>query len=125
VLAGLHALAGLCAVANPLPWWFKLPLLLAIALSFRHVRRDYWLAPLTHAVALEDGGAIVVEHRSGPVQAELADGSVATTGIVILRLRTESGKSLAIPVCRDSLDEESFRRLRVGLRCGTWRSEPE
>lgn len=122
-LTVLHALAGLCAVANALPWWIKLALLPAIALSFHAVRRDYWLMPLIRGVVLEEGGTITVMRRAGPVATRLVAGAVVTPWIVILRLRTEAGQSLAVPVCRDGLDAESFRRLRVGLRCGMWKPE--
>lgn len=121
LLAALHLLAGGCAVANGLPWWVKPPLLSAVALSYRAVRRDYGVMPRVREIVLDGEGTVVVSGRAGPVGGTLAGGCVVTAWIVILRLRTLDGRLLAIPIVRDAVDAEAFRRLRVGLRCGNWR----
>ncbi len=121
-IAMAHILAGLCAVANPLPWWAKFLLLIAIGGSFRFTYRDFAIDPVTRGVVLHSGGSVEAMRRSGRLAAVLAEGSVVTPWIVILNLRTDSTR-IAIPIGRDSLDAESFRRLRVGLRCGMWRPD--
>ncbi|SMF95601.1 hypothetical protein SAMN02949497_2966 [Methylomagnum ishizawai] len=124
LLAALHLLAGGCAVANGLPWWAKPPLLFAVALSYRAVRRDYGVMPRVREVVLDGEGGVVVSGRAGPVEGTLAGGCVVTAWVVILRLRTLDGRLLAIPIVRDAVDVEAFRRLRVGLRCGEWERQP-
>ena len=119
-LAALHALAALCAAANPLPWWARLPLLFAVALSFRQARRDWLIDPIFRAVTLDVGGQALVLRRSGAVKAMLEGGSVVTAFVVILHVRTGPGRVLAVPIFRDSVEAEAFRCLRVGLRCGRW-----
>ena len=47
--------------------------------------------------------------------ARLETSTVVTPWIVLLHLSTESTR-FALPLCRDALDPESFRRLRVYLR---------
>ena len=120
-LAALHALAGVCALANSLPLCFRLVLLLAVALSHCRTRWDYAWDLRVREVLFEPDGLVVVMRRSGPVAGYLVGSTVVTTFIVILHLRSIEGKFLAVPISRDSVDAEAFRRLRVGLRCGMWK----
>jgi toxin CptA len=115
-IAAIHGLAGVAALANPLPLWARLGLLVAVTLSFSLTRRDYVLEPKVQGLTLHSDASWEVIRRSGAVSAVLADSTVVTRWIVILHLQAETGK-IAVPVCRDSVDPESFRRLRVDLRC--------
>jgi toxin CptA len=115
-IAAIHALAGVAAVANPLPLWARLGLLAAVAFSFYLTRRDYVLEPKVQGLTRHADASWEIIRRSGAVPAELADSTVVTRWLVILHLRTETGE-IAVPICRDSVDPEAFRRLRVDLRC--------
>ncbi|MGZ8242959.1 protein YgfX [Methylomagnum sp.] len=112
----VHGLAGFAALANPLPVWIKASLFMAVALSLYFTYRNHVLDPAVRELSLSPDGEWKVMCRSGTVFAQLADGSVVTRWLVILHLIPESGGKLAVPILRDSLDAESFRRLRVHLR---------
>jgi hypothetical protein len=114
-IVAVHGLAGFCALANPLPLWAKSGLIAAIGLSLYLTFRDHVSNPAFRGLSLSPDGHWEVVRRSGTVAAILAPGTVATRWIVLLHLDSEAG-SLAIPICRDGTDPESFRRLRVHLR---------
>lgn len=81
-----------------------------------------WSGVESVALGLGDG-ACEISHRGIAESARVLDGSLVSRYLVILRLRTESGRRIDLPVVRDSVDEETHRRLRVYLRCGDWRSK--
>jgi hypothetical protein len=114
-LAGLHALALVAACVNSLPFWIKIPLAASVAIGFR-----------LHFTRNEDGVKSSIERllwrdRRPPwrltlpggkeIETELS-GAVTTPWFVSMRWR--GGFSLLL--CRDSLDANDFRRLRVLLR---------
>lgn len=114
-IASIHGLAGLAALANPLPVWVRLGLLGAVGASLAlSLHRHQHLEVRGLVLDSEDGCQVI--RRSGAVPATLMESTVVTRWIVLLHLKTQTGK-LAIPVCRDSTEPESFRRLRVALRC--------
>lgn len=122
-LATAHLLAGLAALANSLPWTFRCLILLCVVWSFIRERRAV-LWPEVESVVLGPGeGACEIGHRGIAESVCVQDGSLVSRYLVILRLRTESGRRIDLPVVRDSMDEETHRRLRVYLRCGEWRSK--
>lgn len=88
----------------------------AVAFSLFLCRRDYWVDPDVREVVLKPGGECEIVARSGTQPGMVLDSSIVTAGIVILHIRTES-RTRAVIVCRDSTDSESFRMLRVYLRC--------
>lgn len=114
----MHALAGVCVLASAIPWWLMLVLVSLVVWSgwaqFRRLKRVYTLC-------LYAGGRVVIEH---PARLELAllAGGIATRWLVILYLEAESGR-LAVPIARDAVEAEAFRRLRVGLRTRLWLPE--
>lgn len=114
-LTGLHLLALLAVWANPLPLWIKIALSLGVAFGFRlhfsgsgkglksPVERLLWhTGQPPWRLTLPDGAEI---------DAELS-GAVVTPWFVVMRWRG----GLALLLCRDSLDPDEFRRLRVLLR---------
>ena len=107
----MHGLAIVAALANPLEFWIKLGLLAAIALSgplsWRQLNR-------VRGITLNSEGDWEVILPSGSVLAQPGPGTLVTPWIVILGLRTES-RHLTLSICRDAVDPESFRRLRVHL----------
>jgi hypothetical protein len=120
----LHGLAGIAALANPWPLWSQAGLLSAVGLSLYLTLRDHVFDPAVRGLFLNPDGHWEVLRRNGPVTATLAGSTVAVSWIVILHLVTETG-IVAIPIVRDSVDPESFRRLRVYLRVSRGRTTPE
>jgi hypothetical protein len=121
-LIAVHGLAGFAALANPLPLWAKALLLAAIALSFFRGYRDHVLTPAVQGLTLGPDGRWEVIRPAGTLTATLLGSTVVTRWIVLLHLDSDAGK-LAVPICRDSTDPESFRRLRVHLRTAALPSE--
>ncbi len=115
VLIRVHGLAGIAALMNSLPLGIKVTLLGAVGLSLYLTLCNHVLDPAVSGLLLNRDGGWEVTRRSGPVMATLADSTVATPWIVILHLVSDSQK-IPVLVPRDSVDPESFRRLRVHLR---------
>jgi len=103
-------------VANPLPAWMKLGMLGVIIFSLFLCRREYLSNPAVKELVLKPGGECEVFLPSGMQPGTVLDSSVVTTWMVILHIKSGS-KKRAVTVCRDSVDSESFRMLRVYLRC--------
>jgi len=107
----MHGLAIVAALANPLEVWVKLVLLVAIALSgplsWHQLHR-------VRGITLNSEGDWEVILPSGSLLAQPGPGTLVTPWIVILGLSTER-RHLTLPICRDAVDPESFRRLRVYL----------
>jgi hypothetical protein len=116
VIIVAHALAGLCAVANSWPVWLRIGLLVAVAVSAFFAYRNHILAPRFRGLSLLPDGEWEVISRAGPLVGRAAAGTVVTRWIVILYLNVEPKGRLAIPIVRDGVDPEAFRRLRVYLR---------
>lgn len=111
----IHALAGFAALANPLPFWARFGLFAMVGASgFLSLRRHRH--PGFSGLVLDADEGWQVIGRSGAVPARLAESTVVTRWMVLLHLETDTGK-IALAICRDSIDPESFRRLRVALRC--------
>ena len=121
-IVAVHALAGVAALANPWPLWTKATLLGAVGLSLYLTLRNHVLDPAVRGLSLNPDGHWEVIRRAGSVTAILAGSTVATRWIVILHLVSDNEK-IAIPILRDSVDPESFRRLRVYLRVRRSRRE--
>jgi len=107
-----HGLALVAALANPLSGWIKLGLLFAITIS---VPLSWRTMTRARGSTLNSEGDWEVIFPSGSLLAHLGPGTLVTPWIVILGLRAER-QHLSIPICRDAVDPESFRRLRVHLQ---------
>lgn len=117
-----HVLAGTAALCNSLPWLYRCLVLLCVIWSSIRQFRVALPQVETLTIGLENG-RVELSRRGVSEPARVREGSLVCRFLVILRLRTESGTRLDLPVFRDSVDEESHRRLRVYLRCGEWDSE--
>ncbi|WP_143735103.1 protein YgfX [Methylocaldum sp. 14B] len=115
-MTAVHALAAFASLANPLPAWTRLGLLGAVLFSLFLCRREYSLNPAVRELVLKPGGECEIFPPSGMQSGTVLDSSIVTTWIVILHIKTET-KTHAVTVCRDGMDAESFRMLRVYLRC--------
>ncbi|MGX2041420.1 protein YgfX [Methylocaldum sp. MU1018] len=115
-MAAAYVLAAFASLANPLPAWMKLGMLGAVLFGGFACRRGDALNPAVTELVLKSGGECDLVLPSGVQSGTLLDSSIVTAWMVILHI--ESGaKTHAVAVCRDSTDPESFRRLRVHLRC--------
>ncbi len=107
-----HGFALIAALANPLKLWVKVILLGAIVsngLLTWHRRGQI------RGITLNPEGHWEVILPSGSLLAQLGSGTLVTPWIVILALRTDR-RTIWLPIPRDAVDPESFRRLRVTLR---------
>ena len=111
-LLGLHVLSFLAAWLNPLPVWLRLFLSLSVLLS-------YWLTyrykPKIIALRLQPDGTCGLHLAGGAeIEAALLGSSLVNTGFVLLHFQAET-RRYSLLICRDSLEAEEFRRLRVAL----------
>jgi hypothetical protein len=114
-LVAVHFLAAAAALANPLPLWFRLALCGGVLLSCYLTLREYVLDPKVRGLSLGADGRWEIIFRHGVAAVDPSAGTVVTRWLVVLHLASESA-AFAIPILRDSVDPESFRRLRVHLR---------
>lgn len=108
-----HALSLFAAWLNPLPVWLRLVFSVCVLFSlWAALRRSR--AGITGLQPKPDGSWILHEGDT-EVEASLLGSSLSTPWFVLLHFRTETRRP-ALLVCRDSLDTDAFRRLRVVLQ---------
>ncbi|QJD29857.1 hypothetical protein [Methylococcus geothermalis] len=107
---GLLACAGIWSAGVPMPAKLGLSMVLAAyAVHLGHRRR--------FSARLDGAEAWCVMPPGGePCPADLMGSSFASSLCVVLHFSTGYGR-VAIPVFRDSVDAETYRRLRVHLSC--------
>ncbi|TXT24043.1 MAG: hypothetical protein FD134_1762 [Gallionellaceae bacterium] len=126
-LAAIFALAHGTALAALIPLafpaWAKAALALVILFSlWHHLRRDALLSERSScaALVLEKGAAALTLRDGKSLAGTLSRDSVVTPFLTLLNIKT--GKVLfsrSVIILPDSMDEESFRRLRVWLKWGS------
>lgn len=119
-ILGAHAAALVAALANGLPWGARAGLLALVLLSLWRSFKEHLLDLPAMDLALsytEGGGWIISSRKLGEVPVVLLPGSVTTRQLAVLRFRARDGRRHHLILFRDALDEESYRRLRVLLRC--------
>lgn len=122
VLLAAHGAAYAALLPLTLPVWAKAALAPVLLFSLvYHLRRDAWLsAPSATVALLLQGDQIVLTTRAG---AELA-GTVSRNSLVmpvltVLNILPQGARfARSVIILPDSLDAESFRQLRVGLKWG-------
>ena len=112
----MHGLAFLAAWLNPLPIGVRILLAGAVAASFgsalKRERREFGFSGLR----LRPDGSWELHARDGAVlEATLLGSTLANPWFVLLRFKTESLRP-SLLICRDSLAEDEYRRLRVALK---------
>ena len=113
---GVHTLALAAAWLNPLDPVLRFALSLAIAWS---LWRFLKFNPNTGVIGLRllpDSGWRLTLLGGSETDARLLGSSVSNPWFVLLHLRSEHAKRFNLLICRDSLEPEAFRRLRVALR---------
>jgi len=108
-----HALSLLAAWLNPLPVGLRLILSVCVLFSlWAALRRSR--GGIT-GLRLQPDGSWILHEGDAEVEASLLGRSLSTPWFVLLHFRTETRRP-ALLVCRDSLDPDAFRRLRVVLQ---------
>ncbi|WP_333687892.1 protein YgfX [Methylococcus capsulatus] len=108
---GLLALAGIWGASMSLSVRLGLTLCLAGYLAFLRSQRRF-------GARLDGVGAWSVTTAGGEAfPAKLKGSGFSSPFCVVLHFSTAFGK-VTVPVFRDSVDAETYRRLRVHLRCG-------
>ena len=120
-LSALHVAAGVAAWVAPVPFWLKLPLTFALAISLA-----YFLA---HAAALRvaeaivrlevtDDGQMSFQTRGGDWrECELLGSSYVSPHVTILNLKPQGARRVRhVVLVPDNVDADDFRRLRTWLR---------
>jgi hypothetical protein len=115
VLLGLHGLALLAAGLNPLAIWLRLVLagvvLASLGLELRRYR-----SPAIVGLQLKSDGFWALQGRDGPeIESSLLPSSLVNPWFVLLHFRS-GDQSHSLLICRDSLSEDDFRKLRVALK---------
>jgi len=110
-----HVLALGAVWISTLPVWAALAASLGLGIGVMLARRRAARPPLAQLL-YRDGGWILV----GPCQlvwrGELQSSTWLSRWLTLLHFRLEDGRFLAVPVWRDSLDGDGYRRLQVVLR---------
>ncbi|MFM9912332.1 MAG: protein YgfX [Methylophilaceae bacterium] len=110
-LGAIHFLAA--ASVWVLPWLVAASLTVLILLSFMWFWRRRW------AVALQINvkGALSVQQDGDWLEAKVLGSSLVLPYLTVLNLKLPNGRwPLNVVLLRDSVDAESFRRLRVWLK---------
>ena len=121
MLAGSHALAAGALWLAPLPLFSTLGCSLAIGAHLLWALRLHaWRTSANALIHLEllDDCSVSVSSRAGPWEFyRISGSSLASLPLVILSLRPGMGwRTRWVPIASDSLDPDTFRRLRVWLR---------
>lgn len=122
MLMAAHGLACLAVLLVALPLWTQaaLTFLLLCSLIY-HLWRDAWLyAPSAAALLMLEQDQVTLETRDGKrLEGRISRHTLVTPLITVL-LMLPHGARLArsVVILPDSLDDESFRLLRVWLRWG-------
>ncbi|MFM8332543.1 MAG: protein YgfX [Candidatus Methylumidiphilus sp.] len=109
-LLGIHALSFLAASINP--WPFSALLSLAVLLSLSLTLRAK--PQITGFKLKPDGSWRLDISDNGEIEAVLLPSSLFNTGFALLHFQAET-RRYALLVCRDSLEVEDFRQLRVAM----------
>ena len=115
-LSMVHSLAFIAAIMNPLTGWIKILLATVIFSSFYLSIRHFISHQAVHSILRRPDGEWMLTLKDGSrVEGKLQGTTLVTICFTLLHLRTDAGMH-AVLLCRDSLDDESYRLLRVLLR---------
>ena len=128
VLLVIHLGAAGCLLIVPLPWPVHIVAVGAILFSFRYTLFRWALQRHDKSVTAllwDDLGEWKLFFRSGEEVVRLEPDTLVSSWLVVLNFSaTAAAGHYSAVILPDSLDRESFRRLRVRLRLDG-REEPE
>jgi hypothetical protein len=115
-LLAVHGATLIAAIANPLPLWAKIFLLSVTVGSWTLSLRHYIFEPAVIAIVRKPDGAWILTVKGGNTIAGRLQGStLVTIWFTLLHLDTDAGPRTVL-LCRDGLDPETYRLLRVSLK---------
>lgn len=128
-LAGLiaisHAGGLVCLWLAPVPMVGQVLITAPVILSAVYCLQRYALlsSPLS-VVNLEwqAGGWLLTDRRNIQYSVSLAEGSMRSRRLTVLLFLTERGRTISVPIFRDMLDADDYRRLQQRLTIS--RDEP-
>jgi hypothetical protein len=121
-LKAIHLFALCAAWLNALPLLARLVLTVVIGVSLWRTRQQAAELSIS-SLQLKPDGSWRVRQGDSEHEAFLLDSSVVTPWFVLLHWRMAARRQ-ALLLCRDSLEPDAFRRLRVALRV-TSRQKPQ
>lgn len=109
----IHGLSLIASFANAWPYPIDGLLACCVMLSFwSHLRAP----PKVEQIEIKSDGHWLISLKDGnSLEANLLAETWVSVWLIILQIETHQGKQ-SILLCRDSLDEDSFRQLRVRLK---------
>lgn len=120
MLVVAHGAALLALLALALPLWAMAALLLLLLFSLlHHLRRDAWLSAPSSGVklVLEEEGVVLTVRNGDQLTGRLLHDSLITPFLTVLNVLPQGAYlTRSIIILPDSLDNESFRQLRVWLK---------
>ena len=109
----MHLLALIAALDNGLTWLVKTIIVVAIIISFLYVslenRRE------KRIFGYGDNGWYLESNEGEITSVSLMGSSVATPFFIFVHMKSERSTPFSFLIFRDSLNRESYRRLRVLL----------
>ena len=121
-LIAMHSAAMLSLWVLALPLWAHLTLaLLLLASLLHHLRRDAWLSAPSSWVSLWlEGDRIELTARNGQkIAGKIMPDSLISPLLSVLKiLPQDAHRARCAIILPDSLDDDSFRQLRVNLMWG-------
>jgi toxin CptA len=128
VLCVAHGTVIAILAVLPLPPWSRLALVpLVLASAVHHVRRDALLRAASSGTALQlkGDGAVLTTRAGNELVCKVLGDSFVTPYLTVLNLRPEGARfAHALIILPDSLETESFRRLRVRLKWDAQTEDP-
>lgn len=112
-----HVLAFVSGFASTLPLWLSWVLAIAVLCSLVIYLNRYYLHYMDGlAIGYQDSGSWYLDDGGDEtLKLQLLPSSVVTPWVVILNFKSANKTTNSFVICRDSLDAESFRKLRVVL----------
>lgn len=121
-LAGLillgHAGGLVCLWLAPLPGWGQALITVPVVFGgVRYLKRYALLSAARAVVGLEwrADGWLLTDNRGRQQSARLAANSMRSRVLTLLLFLTDDGPSISVPICRDMLVPDDYRRLQLCL----------
>lgn len=113
-----HIGAFVCLWLAPVPFLAQVPVTVLTVFSAVYSMRRYALLGATRSVVrLEwhSGGWLLTDQAGTQHSATLMLGSMRSRLLTVLLFLTNGKRSVSVPICRDMLDPDDYRRLQQRL----------
>ena len=120
MLIAAHGATIMALFPLTFPLWAKIALTLLVLVNLGyHLRRDAWLtAPSSAVMIMLEADQVVLTRFDGKNMAgQILRDSLVTPYLTVLNVLLQGSRfSRSVVILPDSLDQESFRKLRVWLK---------